>query len=264
MYAVAANGVCGRHPILGRSRTRRPPSREDRAVRVRRWFLALAAAVITLPALVAVAVPAQADMYRYWSFWQSNGSEWVFVQTAPTEVVPANGEVNGWRFGVGGTDGDTTRPPRSTASYSEICGTDPAPEGQKKVAEIIDTGTPEDAPEGSTPPEPVAVCATVPNEANAVQTLQAVADVRLDQGLLCGIFGYPASGCGDVVAGMTTLPSDSPTEFALPNEVTATASAQESGGLPTTLLAVTGIAVVLGVIAVLVARSRQAKNANRG
>lgn len=235
-------------------------------MRVRRWLLAIAAVVITLPALVAVALPAQADMYRYWSFWQSNGSEWVFVEVAPTDIVPANGEVNGWRFGVGGTDGETTRPPRSTASYSEICGTEPAPEGQKKVAEIIDTGTLEDAPDGSTPPEPVAVCATVPAEANAVQTLQAVADVRLEQGLLCGIFGYPATGCGDVVAGTSDLPTDTPTEFALPDDAAAsdTATTEESSSMPTVLIAVTGIAVILGIIAVIVARSRQAKNINRG
>ncbi|MDQ1250438.1 MAG: hypothetical protein QG597_4817 [Actinomycetota bacterium] len=222
----------------------------------RRLLTALLATLLALPGLIFAASPAQADLYRYWSFWQQEGGQWSFVEVAPTDIVPADGAVNGWRFGVGGVDGATTRPPRSTASFAEICGTEPAVTGQKKVAEIIDTGTVEDAPAGATVPEPVAVCATVAEDANAVQTLQAVADVRLDNGLLCGIFGYPATGCGDVVAGASALPSDNPTQFALPDEQTTEADSAPNA-VPIALIAVTVLAVILAIVALLVSRRRR-------
>lgn len=224
---------------------------------VRRPLTALLAVLIAIPGLILAATPAQADLYRYWSFWQQEADQWVFVEVAPSDIVPVDGAVNGWRFGVGGVDGTTTRAPRSSASFAEICGTEPAPEGQKKVAEIIDTGTVEDAPEGATPPEPVAVCATVAANANAVQTLQAVADVRLEGGLLCGIYGYPATGCGDVVAGATAIPTDSPTEFALPSEESASEAESAVNAAPIALFGVTLLAVVLAVVALVVARRRR-------
>lgn len=223
----------------------------------RRTLTALLAALIALPGLILAATPAQADLYRYWSFWQQEADQWVFVEVAPSSVVPVDGAVNGWRFGVGGVDGASNRAPRSSATFTEICGTEPAPEGQKKVAEIIDTGTVEDAPEGATPPEPVAVCATVAADANAIQTLQAVADVRLDGGLLCGIFGYPATGCGDIVAGATAVPTDSPTEFALPSEEPAAEVESAGNAVPVALFGITLLAVVLAVVALVVARRRR-------
>lgn len=224
---------------------------------VRRTLVAVLAALLAVPALVFGASPAQADLYRYWSFWERQDGAWVFVEVDPASVVPANGAVNGWRFGVGGIDADTNRPPRSKAAFAEICGSAAAPEGEKRVAVVIDTGTFQDAPAGGTPPEPVAVCATVPAEANAVQTLQSVASTRVENGLVCGIANYPETGCGDALPGASVVPSDSPTEFALPSEEVSDENGVNGPEAPVALILVTGVAVVIAVAGVIVARNRR-------
>lgn len=223
----------------------------------RRTLVWAMAVLLAIPALVFGATAAHADLYRYWSFWERENGSWVFVEVDPAAVIPANGAVNGWRYGVGGVDSTTNRPPRSKAAFAEICGTAPSPPGEKRVAVVIDTGTAEDAPVGVTPPEPFAVCATVDVDANAVQILQSVANTRTDGGLVCGIENYPNGGCGDVVAGATAVPSDSPTEFALPSEEVS--HDQESGApqTPVALIALTAVAVAIAVVGVVVARNRR-------
>lgn len=230
---------------------------------LRRLLVVILTTLIALPAAVFGASTAQADLYRYWSFWERESGSWVFVETDPAAVVPADGSVNGWRFGAGGIDGATTRAPRTTASFTEICGDQLSPAGLKQVAVIIDTGTTDDAPSGTTPPEPFAVCATVPTDNNAVQVLQEVADTRVDGGLVCAVAGFPEVGCGEIVSDITTVPSDTPTEFALPTEPTpadANASENSASPIPTALIAVTAVtavAVIIAIAGVLIARNRR-------
>jgi hypothetical protein len=221
---------------------------------VRRTLISLLAAVIALPALLFGASPAHADMYSYWSLWTAQDGKWAFSETGAGDVVPANGDTNGWRWGVGGVDASSVRAPRELPPFADVCGTDPAPAGQKKVAEVIDTGTVEDAPNGSTPPAPRLVCATVPENATALQALQSVGQTRVEGGIVCAIDGFPATGCGEVIAGATAMPSDTPTTFA-----TAAAEGSDSSGpnVPTILIGITGIAAVIAVVAVLVAKQRR-------
>lgn len=221
----------------------------------RRTLISLLAALIALPALLFGAGPAHADLYSYWSLWTAKDGQWTFAETGAGDVVPANGEVNGWRWGVGGVDAQTVRPPRELPPFADICGSDPAPAGQKKIAEVIDTGTAEDAPNGSTPPAPRLVCATVPENASALQALQAVSETRVEGGIVCAIDGFPTSGCGEMIAGATAVPTDTPTSFA---GATAEAPGASSGpNVPTILIGITGIAAVIAVVAVLVAKQRR-------
>lgn len=222
----------------------------------------LLTALVAVPGLVlGAAAPAQADSqyYLYWSLWeQAPNDQWQFNESGASALTPANGSVNGWRFGVAGFAVPDVREPRATVTFAEVCGEDAAPAGQKKVAEVIDYGTGADAPAGSTPPKPVLACATVAENANAVQALQAVAPVRYENGLVCAISAYPAAGCGDPAPNATAVPTDSPTEFATPQAVAAglPAAPSDSSGPPAALIGLAGLAAVVAVAAVFIARKR--------
>lgn len=231
------------------------------AHRLRPVLVALLAALVAVPAALIGAAPAQADSqyYVYWSLWEEQpGGQWQFNESGASALIPANGALNGWRFGVGGFAAPDVRAPRTTDTFEAICGKDPAPSGQKKVAEVIDSGTAADAPAGTTPPQPVLACATVAEGANAVQALQAVAPVRYENGMVCGIEGYPATGCGDPAPGVTAMPTDSPTEIASPQAQAAgiPSSSSEPSGPSAAVIAIAGLAAVVAVAAVFIARRR--------
>lgn len=166
------------------------------------------ALVCTLGVLVLsfAAVPAfgagnaQAAGYRYWSFWESDGGKWTYATQGPATARPADGAVRGFRFSVSEDSGDAAKP-RRTPDFAAVCGDTPAEDGRKRIAVVIDSGTPADAPDGETPPALRAGCARVGEDATAAEALAAVAKpLRYNSAaLLCAISGYPASGCGDQV-----------------------------------------------------------------
>lgn len=236
-------------------------------------LMALAALVGAFIAALLAAGPAQADLYRYWSVWQVNNGSWSFVETAPDSLIPDDGAVLGWRYAVGGVDASTMRPPRTLPPFADVCGTEAPPAGEKNIAVVIDPGTAADAPAGETPPSPSLTCATVPSGATAVQALQAVAETRVEGGLVCAILGYPGTGCGDTVAGATEVPVDSAEDLqadfavaapagetagaATGGEVTATDTAEQSTSNPSGLILLAGLAAVLAVAAVGFTKWRQ-------
>ncbi|NJP99620.1 SCO2322 family protein [Streptomyces zingiberis] len=157
------------------------------------------------------ASPAQAQGYRYWSFWQGqqeqqgrqgNGAGWAYATEGPATARPGDGDVAGFRFSVSADSGDAAQP-RAAADFDAVCGSVPAAEGRKRVALVLDFGTAADAPDGERPPRPRTECATVPRDATAGEALAAVAEpLRYDSAaLLCAIAGYPERGCGEQVAG---------------------------------------------------------------
>jgi hypothetical protein len=223
----------------------------------KRRFLAFIAGLLAVPMLLMATSPAHAELYRYWSFWTSDNGTWVMAETGPADVVPADGDVTGWRYGVAGIEVSSNRPPRWDGTFSDVCGSDQAPEGQKNVVVVIDTGTEADAPSSSTPPQPEAQCATVPADANALQVVQAVAPTRVEDGLVCGILGYPQAGCADTIPGTTAAPTENPpVEFATAGDVEAQ-GAVGTEGPPVALIAVGGLVAVIAVAAVLIARTRR-------
>ncbi|MFI1936498.1 SCO2322 family protein [Streptomyces purpureus] len=149
--------------------------------------------------------PAQAAGYRYWSFWQGGaGGTWAYATQGPATARPADGDVTGYRFSVSEDSADSSRP-RTAPDFAALCAAVPAKDGMKRVGVVVDFGTPADAPKGETPPEPKTGCAQVAPEATAAEALAAVAKpLRYnDQALLCGIAGYPRTGCGEQVAEKT-------------------------------------------------------------
>ncbi|WP_330340385.1 SCO2322 family protein [Streptomyces sp. NBC_00557] len=165
-------------------------------------------AASVLPAaflLLAAAAPAHATGYRYWSFWErtAGGSGgWVYATQGPSTARPDDGAVEGFRFAVSEDSADASRP-RGAADFGTICAGTPARSGTKRVAVVLDFGTPADAPSGETPPARRTACARIPAGATAADALAAVAPpLRYDtNALLCAIAGFPKKGCGEQVSG---------------------------------------------------------------
>ncbi|MGW7380042.1 SCO2322 family protein [Streptomyces sp. NPDC054794] len=207
------------------------------------------AATLLLAALFlcAAAGQAQAVGYRYWSFWEREGSRWTYATEGPSTARPADGDVQGFRFAVSEDSSDATRP-RDTADFGTICAGTPAAKGHKRVALVIDFGTAADAPSGETPPARRTACARVSPDATTAEALAAVAKpLRYDtNALLCAISGYPHKGCGEQVS----------TEK---NKPTAAAGKPKDAdhGPSVGLLAGAGAVVVLGAAALWQARRRR-------
>ncbi|MBY8846154.1 SCO2322 family protein [Streptomyces sp. SP2-10] len=160
-----------------------------------------------VPVLVAVllllgsAGQAGATGYRYWSFWERTGGQWTYATQGPSSARPDDGAVEGFRFAVSEDSADASRP-RGTADFDTICAGTPVKSGTKRVAVVLDFGTPADAPSGETPPGRRTACARVSSDATSADALAAVAKpLRYDtNALLCAIAGYPVKGCGEQVS----------------------------------------------------------------
>ncbi|MFD3484409.1 SCO2322 family protein [Streptomyces sp. NPDC058665] len=169
---------------------------------------------------VVLAVPgtgtAHAAGYRYWSFWENDGATWTYATQGPATARPADGTVNGFRFAVSADSQDAAKP-REAPDFATVCGSAPAKPGGKRVAVVVDPGTVADAPNGERPPAPLAECARVDENATSADALAAVAKpLRYNSAaLLCGITGYPKSGCGDQISA-----DEAPTPTASPKETT--------------------------------------------
>jgi hypothetical protein len=188
----------------------------------RRLSVPAAAAVVGFVVAVVgsvVLVPAgsaAATSYRFWTYWTKDPA-WTFASVGAARV-PADGTVEGWRFSVSAA-ASSSKPPRSSASFSQICAGTPAVSGSKRVALVLDYGTAADAPPGDAPPAAVVThCSVVATGATGYDVLADATTLRVEQGLVCGIGGYPARGCGDPVVdpapsspSPTQRPSSEPT-----------------------------------------------------
>jgi hypothetical protein len=221
---------------------------------------AVALLVVTLAALVT-APQAQAAAYRYWGYFQLTDGAWAFAQKGPEQTVPKDGSVEGWRFAV--ADESSTRTPRVTPSFDQLCSGTTKASGQKLVGLVVDFGRPADSGDGSTPPAARGECVSVPEDATGSAVLAAAGlTLRVDKGLMCGIENWPASGCGDPVAEVPAAAKSPDASITLPAKTAAAEAATDEdtgdGGLPTA--AWIGIAVVVVVAAGLglMARRRSA------
>jgi MYXO-CTERM domain-containing protein len=208
-----------------------------------------------------VATTAQAeDGYRFWGYYQWTGGKWAFAKTGSEAVVPADGSVEGWRYAVGGAK---PRVPRAAGDFTAICGPTPAESGKKRVAVVIDPGTPADSSTGQAPPAASGTCVVTDVKASGAKVLAAVSPVRIEKGLTCGIAGYPATGCGDPVTNIKVPTTDEPVQLQIgaavgsattpsptagpANQAPASNSSSTSGGAPW------GGIIGLGVLVLLLA-----------
>jgi hypothetical protein len=230
------------------------------ALSARSWHR-LGAAVLTLLLTVFLTVllvgagagsASAADGYKYWNYFHVTGGKYVFATTGPADHTPRDGSLEAYRYGLSSTaTGLTPRAGATTYTIDEICVDQEAGADEKRVGVLIDYGTPGDAARGETPPRPRAACAVVPTDANGQQVLDAVADVRLDKQLLCGIDGYPVRTCSVTVKNPPAATRDQPVDFALPAKTSqatpeATSSDSDDGGVPWPLVGALAAVVVIG------------------
>jgi len=180
---------------------------------ISRVALATLSLLLTSFTIVGASSPAHAaDYYRYWIYFQVADGKYVVSPKGLGGTTPADGSIEAYRYAA---PADFNKPnlPRvdlTTVTFDSVCGdTEPA-DGQKRVAVIIDFGVEADA-DGQAVPDPKAACAQVPTKATGLQVLDAVSDVRSETSSLgpslCGIDGYPAKHCADVVT-KTATPAD--------------------------------------------------------
>ncbi len=184
---------------------------------------------VAVALVLLIVSPAQAAAFRYWGYYQWQDNAWVFGQAAPDQTTPADGSVEGWRFAV--TDEQSVRMPRADGDFDAICSDTEAGSGEKRVAVVIDYGTAEDSANGDEPPAPRGECAVVPSDANGATVLAAVAEVRIENALVCGLDGWPATGCGDPVEGAAPTGAEEPVLLQLPGESELSAGTEDDGGM---------------------------------
>jgi LPXTG-motif cell wall-anchored protein len=225
--------------------------------------------VALVGALLSVVGTAHAATgYRYWNYFHVKNGAYQFATTGPSGYVPKDGSVEAYRYGLsGGTQGLHPRTAASTYTVADICKGKKAGSGQKRVGVLIDYGTKADAASGQTPPAPRAGCAVVAANANGQQVLDQVAQLRVQKQLICGIDGYPVSGCSVTVKDAPAAPADKSVDFTLPaasgssgSSSTGGSSAPSTGGgggVAWPLVGVAAAVVVLGGGGLLMARRRR-------
>jgi ribosomal protein L12E/L44/L45/RPP1/RPP2 len=224
------------------------------------------ALALPLGAMLVVPPSANAAAYRYWTYWQASAGTWNFATAGPATTLPADGSIEGWRFAVTSAAGTSSDEPRATPSFSTVCDGTPAVSGSKRVALVVDFGDAAAAPGNETPPALLTRCVLAEPDATGYQVLRSVVEVRTNEvGLVCGLAGYPAVGCAELVDQETAdaraaapASGDSPdAPDAAAAEATNKESESESASTALTVI-LTGLVVALGITAAIVSRRRRA------
>ncbi|MEU3607221.1 SCO2322 family protein [Streptomyces sp. NPDC035033] len=214
---------------------------------------ALATGTAGLLLALGAAAPAQAAGYRYWSFWEADAGKWTYAAQGPATARPADGGAVGFRFALSEDSADAAKP-TAAPDFDAVCADVEKAPGTKRIAVVVDYGTPRDAPSGETPPEtsPTTGCARIADDGTAADALAAVAKpLRYDgSAMLCGIAGYPRRGCGEAVTG------EAPDAASTAAATAPTAGGEESGGPSLGLLVGGGAVLALGAAAVWKSRRR--------
>ena len=208
--------------------------------------------VAALLASLALASPAHATAFRYWSYWQGASGQWEAAQTGPADHVLVDQDVQGWRFAI--STEAVTQMPDNGPDFSALCpdlAATGAAAGQVRVAVVIDSGFVADAPEGQTPPADVVSCVTVAEGSTGSQALAAAASVTEQDGLVCSVNGYPTDECGSTVSDGDAAAAASAAAGEQPNPAVVAAGSttgdEASEGTPVAFIA--GAAILAALLA---------------
>jgi len=180
---------------------------------------------------VATAPAADAATYRYWSYWSvvahpSSTTSWKYASSGPASRVPADGEIDGWRFSVSVDSSTRSRAPRISAAtaFDQLCGATNPVVGSKRIAIVIDYGDTSDAPNGQSPPKARGGCVVAPMADTGAMVLTRVpvsAAMRVKAGLICAIDGYPVGECAPIVTDPTPQLTSTATASSTPTPATS-------------------------------------------
>jgi len=135
--------------------------------------------------------------YRYWGYFQAapGASNWKAAMTGPTVDI-ADGAVEGWSF-VFSSDDVPSVAPTTKPSFASICGSTKADPDTKRIALVVEFGSPVYAPKGEKVQKPIVQCVTTAKSSQGIDVLGQVIKVRSNSsGLICGLNGYPKKECG--------------------------------------------------------------------
>ncbi|OKI05008.1 hypothetical protein A6A06_10055 [Streptomyces sp. CB02923] len=210
------------------------------------------------------AAPAQAQEYRYWSFWDgpaagataSGDGGWSYATEGPATSRPRDGAVAGFRYTVSAGSAEAGKP-RHAADFAAICAKTPAEDGTKRVGLVLDFGSKAEAAAGENPPPVRTECARLPADGTVGDALAAVAGpLRYDaSALLCAISGYPKAGCAEKAG--PGPGSGSPGTGTAKDAVAGRQADDGSGGPSAGLIGGIAVVVVLGAAAGWQARRRR-------
>jgi hypothetical protein len=232
--------------------------------------LAFLAVVLVTLITVITAAPAHASAYRYWTYWQApvGTTDWTFATQGPGTAIPVDGSVEGWRFAVTTRTGTQEDMPSPDPDFATACADTPAVAGRKRVALVIDTGRPTDAPAGQQAPAASVTCVVADEDATGYDVLRSVTDVRTENGFICGIAGYPVGECAPVlddaaVAAIAAAASAAPSAKSEPTSSASPSTAMDSGTGSATVdngtpwAAVGVLVTVIAIGGILLARRRR-------
>jgi hypothetical protein len=150
-------------------------------------------------AILFSAGAAQASTYRFWNFWTAENNVWTYSQLGPASTFPTDGSVQGWVFAATDVTSESMTPAvELEGAFESACGGIEVGVDQKRVALVLDSGSPDIAPVGQTPPAVVVVCAVGDMDASGYELLNSVTTLRTENGFVCAINGYPAMECSAV------------------------------------------------------------------
>jgi hypothetical protein len=155
-------------------------------------LLLISTQIITIPASHAAT-----KGYRYWGYFQAapGSTHWKAAMTGPTVDI-ADGAVEGWSF-VFSSDDVPSVAPATKPSFASICGATKADSDTKRIALVIEFGSPAYAPKGEKIQKPIVQCVTTAKSSQGIDVLGQVVKVRsASSGLICGFNGYPKKECG--------------------------------------------------------------------
>jgi hypothetical protein len=205
-----------------------------------------------------------ADGYRYWNYFHVKNGALVFATTGAASFVPQDGGIEAYRFGTSTPQqGLEPRVDLTKVTFGSVCSTTKPQAGEKRVAVLLDFGTKADSG-GAQVPHPRAACAQVPTKDNGMQVLGSVAKVRTQKGMICGLDGYPASGCGEAVPNATVPTQEPKVDFTVATPASTTSAPVKNASSGTggnTPLLVGGVVVVVLLVAGGVALGRRNRQA---
>ncbi|MGV1006047.1 MAG: SCO2322 family protein [Candidatus Nanopelagicales bacterium] len=223
----------------------------------------LGTALLAYWLLAAGAGPAAASAFRFWSYWQGASGEWVAASSGADQHPLSDRDVQGWRFGI---SSDTlTGPPDNTPDFAVLCptlATAAQADGSVRVAVVIDSGFRGHAPEGEDPPSDLIACVTLPAGATGSEALAEAAEVRVDDDMVCGINGFPATGCATEISADALARAESAAAGERPDPADPLAEAipaprQSSSPLP--LIAALILAFGMSALALVTRRRSEAR-----